>query len=63
MPLPQQPEVDSDVSVIQLLSHLNGIPFMGSAEIRDGPFGLLGDILDPRNSRMPASAFAHGGSR
>src|SRR6266436_3540009 len=42
-PLPREPEVDSDVSVIQLLSHLSGVPFMGSAEIRQGPFGLLGD--------------------
>ena len=44
-PLPQKPEVNSDVSAIDLLSHLRGVPFMGSAEIRDGPFGLLGDVL------------------
>jgi hypothetical protein len=44
-PLPREPEVNSDVSAIDLLSHLSGVPFMGSAEIRDGPFGLLGDVL------------------
>src|ERR1700724_1931243 len=44
-PLPQAPEVNSDVSAIDLLSHLSGAPFMGSAEIRDGPFGLVGDTL------------------
>ena len=44
-PLPREPEVNSDVSAIDLLSHLSGVPFMGSAEIRDGPIGLLGDVL------------------
>jgi hypothetical protein len=49
-PLPRQPEVNSDISFIDLLSHLDGVPFMGSAEIRDGPFALFGDIL-----HLPAS--------
>lgn len=44
-PLPRAPEVNSDVSALQLLGHLNGVPFMGSAEIRDGPFSLFGDVL------------------
>src|SRR3984893_19052624 len=44
-PLAREQEVSSDVSAIDLLSHLSGVPFMGSAEIRDGPFGLLGDVL------------------
>jgi hypothetical protein len=44
-PLPRAPEVNSDVSAIDLLSHLSAVPFMGSAEIRDGPLGLLGDVL------------------
>lgn len=44
-PLPQAPEVNSSVGAFQLLGHLNGIPFMGSAEVRDGPFSLLGDVL------------------
>src|ERR1700680_4937342 len=38
-PLPRVPEVNSDVSAIDLLSHLSAVPFMGSAEIRDGPLG------------------------
>jgi hypothetical protein len=44
-PLPRVPEVNSDVGAFQLLGHLNGVPFMGSAEVRDGPFSLLGDVL------------------
>jgi hypothetical protein len=44
-PLPRRPEVDSDVSVIQLLSHLDGVPVMGSVEMRQGPLGLLGDVI------------------
>jgi hypothetical protein len=44
-PLPQVPTVNSDVGAVQLLGHLNAVPFMGSAEIRDGPFSLLGDVL------------------
>ncbi len=44
-PLPRVPEVNSDVGAFQLLGHLNGVPFMGSAEIRDGPFSLFGDVL------------------
>jgi hypothetical protein len=30
------------VSAIDLLSHLSGVPWMSSIEIRDGPLGLLG---------------------
>ncbi len=44
-PLPRAPEVNSDVGAFQLLGHLDGVPFMGSAEIRDGPFSLLGDVI------------------
>jgi hypothetical protein len=44
-PLPRASEVNSDVSAVQLLGHLNGVPFMGSAEVRDGPFSLFGDVL------------------
>jgi hypothetical protein len=44
-PLPRAPEINSDVGAFQLLGHLNGVPFMGSAEVRDGPFSLLGDVL------------------
>jgi hypothetical protein len=44
-PLPRAPEVNSDVSAVDVLSHLSAVPFMGSIEIRDGPLGLLGDAL------------------
>src|SRR6266436_8577819 len=44
-PLARAPEVNSDVSAIDLLSHLNGVPFMGAFEVRQGPFGFLGDVL------------------
>ena len=50
-PLPRAPEVNADVSGIDLLSHLSAVPFMGSAEIREGPLGLLGDVL-----HVPVSA-------
>jgi hypothetical protein len=44
-PLARAPTVTSDVSAIDLLSHLSGFPLMGSAEFRVGPFGLFGDVL------------------
>ena len=44
-PLARASTVTSDVSAIDLLSHLSGVPVMGSAEIRDGPLGLFFDIL------------------
>jgi hypothetical protein len=44
-PLARASTVTSDVSAIDLLKHLHGPPFMGSAEIRDGPLGLFFDIL------------------
>ena len=44
-PLERVPEVDSNVSTIDLLSHLNGAPFMGSAEARYGQLGFLVDAI------------------
>src|SRR5215472_4360738 len=44
-PLEHRPEVNSNVSFIDLLSHLDGAPFMGSGEIRYGRFGLLVDVI------------------
>src|SRR5277367_3889206 len=44
-PLSRAPVVDSSVGAFQLLGHLDAVPFMGSAEIRDGPFSLLADVL------------------
>jgi hypothetical protein len=44
-PLPRASSVDASVSAIDLLSHLDGVPFMGSFEFRQGPVGMLGDVL------------------
>jgi hypothetical protein len=44
-PLVREPEVNSDVGVFQLLSHLDGAPFMGSGEVRYGQFGFLVDAI------------------
>ena len=44
-PLARVPEVNSSVGPFELLGKLTGAPFMGSAEIHDGPFSLLGDVL------------------
>src|SRR5215472_11286404 len=44
-PLAHEPEVNSNVSFIDLLSHLDGAPFMGSAEIRYGQLGFLVDAI------------------
>ena len=44
-PIPRAPSVGVDISAFDVLDHLNAIPFMGSLEIRDGPFGFLVDAL------------------
>ena len=44
-PLERVPEVDSNVSTIHLLSHLDGAPFMGSFEVRYGSLGFLADAI------------------
>ena len=44
-PLAREPEVNSNVSTIDLLSHLDGAPFMGSFEARYGNFGFLADAI------------------
>jgi len=44
-PLERRPEVNSNVSFYDLLSHLDGAPFMGSGEIRYGQIGFLMDAL------------------
>src|SRR5436190_5226720 len=40
-PLPRAASVDAFVSAIDVLSHLDGVPFMSALEIRNGPIGLL----------------------
>ncbi len=44
-PIPRAPSVSADISALDVLEHLSAVPFMGSLEIRDEPFGLLGDAL------------------
>jgi hypothetical protein len=44
-PLALEPEVNSNVSTIDLLSHLDGAPFMGSFEVRYGSLGFLADAI------------------
>lgn len=63
-PLPRVPEINSDVGAFQLLGHLNGVPFMGSAEFRDGPFSLFGDVLHvPVGTNISTrNVFYQGGS-
>jgi hypothetical protein len=44
-PLARAPTVNSSVGPFELLGDLDGAPFIGSAEVRVGPIGLLGDVL------------------
>jgi hypothetical protein len=44
-PFPRIPKVTSKLGFGQTLSHLNGLPIMGSGEIRAGSFGLLLDFM------------------
>jgi hypothetical protein len=44
-PLAHEPEVNSNVSFIDLLGHLDGAPFMGSGEVRYGQLGFLIDAI------------------
>ena len=44
-PLAREPQVNSNVSTIDLLSHLDGAPFMGSFEVRYGALGFLADAI------------------
>jgi hypothetical protein len=63
-PLPNRPEVNSNVSTVDLLSHLDGAPFMGSVEIRYGRFGLFGDAIHlPVSTNITThDVFFQGGS-
>ena len=62
-PLPQRPEVDTNVSFDRILAKLNGVPFEGAAELRYGPFGLLGDFIHlPVAANIPTrDVFFQGG--
>jgi hypothetical protein len=63
-PLERVPTVNSSVGPFEMLGHLEGAPFMGSAEIRDGPIGLLGDVLHvPVSTKVTTrNVFFQGGN-
>jgi hypothetical protein len=63
-PLEHAPEVNSDVSFIHLLSHLDGAPFMGSLEARYGQLGFLIDAihLPVRTNITTHNIFYQGGT-
>jgi hypothetical protein len=44
-PLARAPQVDISAGAGQILSHISYMPFMGAAELRYGPFGVLADGL------------------
>jgi hypothetical protein len=44
-PLARAPEVNVSASAVEMLSKLNNAPFMGAAELRYGPFGVLADAM------------------
>ena len=63
-PLARAPTVNSDVGAFQLLGHLDGVPVIGAAEFRDGPFSLLGDVIHlPVGTNVTTrNVFFNGGS-
>jgi hypothetical protein len=44
-PLARAPEVNVSASAVDILGKLNNAPFMGAAELRYGPFGVLADAM------------------
>lgn len=42
-PLARAPQVNISAGPGEVISDLNNVPFMGAAELRDGPFGILAD--------------------
>jgi hypothetical protein len=44
-PLARAPQVNGSVGAFEVLGDLNNVPFMGAAELRYGPFGVLADAL------------------
>jgi hypothetical protein len=63
-PLERAPKVNSSVGPFEMLGDLKGAPFMGSAEIRVGPIGLVGDVLHvPVDTNITTrNAFFQGGN-
>ena len=44
-PIARVPQVTASAGAFEVLGDLNAVPFMGAAELRDGPFGVLADAL------------------
>jgi hypothetical protein len=44
-PLARAPQINISAGSGEILSDLNNAPFMGAAELRDGPFGVLADAM------------------
>jgi hypothetical protein len=44
-PLQRAPQVNVSIGSGEILGDLNNVPFMGAAELRYGPFGVLADAL------------------
>jgi hypothetical protein len=63
-PLPRVPEVNADVGALQVLGHLDAVPFLGQVEIHDGPFSLLGGAvhLPVSTSIATRNVFFDGGT-
>src|SRR5499427_5503292 len=62
-PLAREPEVNSNISTIHLLSHLDGAPFMGSFEARYGSLGFLADAIHlPVSTNTTTHIFFQGGN-
>jgi hypothetical protein len=51
-PLAHAPKVDISVGAGEILCDLNNVPFMGSAELRYGPFGVLADAMHIPSTAM-----------
>ncbi|MGC2201957.1 MAG: hypothetical protein WA633_17710 [Stellaceae bacterium] len=63
-PLERAPTVNANIGSFDLLGDLTGAPFMGSAEVRYGPIGLIGDVLHvPFSTNISTrNVFYQGGS-
>jgi hypothetical protein len=55
-PLPRAPTVNVNIGPAEALGDLFTIPFLGSAEVRFGPIGLLGDVFHSRSAPNSAPA-------
>jgi hypothetical protein len=61
--IPQVPTVEEKVTFGQLFTHLSPVPFMGSAELRYGPYGAVVDYMHfpLRTSIATDNVFFSGG--